>query len=137
MASWVTRTGNTFIQWGWQIKNDVDIRISFPAAFSSIPAVVVTSEWSNAGVGYVDTIYNVTTTGFNVHSGNRAPNYYVDWHAIGLAPSLAAASAPLAGDMEAAVAAFKQLDRGREVALTKDSYDKGDEPSAGKDPGHP
>lgn len=120
MAAWYTKIGNTIIQWGWQIKNQVNLQITFPTTFGTIPAVIVTSEWANGGVGCVDTIYNITSNTFNVHSCNRAPNYYVNWMAIGLAPQFT----PLAPEMEDAISAFQRLTQGGETSVTKESIDQ-------------
>lgn len=121
MASWYTRAGNALIQWGYVIKNQVDIRISFPAVFGSIPAVVITSEWPNAGVGFVDTIHDVTGNGFSVHSGNQAPNYWVNWTAIGLPAGLTA----LTPEMEEVVQEFQKLTQAGAAVLTKESPEQG------------
>jgi hypothetical protein len=101
-------------------QNRVDLSISFPATFGTIPAVVVTSEWPNGGLGYVETIYHVSGNGFNVHSGNRAANYFVNWTTIGPPVGVAA----LSHEMEEAVRVFQKLGRD-EMPLTKDSAEQG------------
>ncbi len=39
-------------------------------------------DWQGSGVGYVDTLSEVSTTGFTLVSGNAADNYYVNWLAV-------------------------------------------------------
>jgi hypothetical protein len=129
--AYATKIGNILIQGGWAIKNQIDLQINFSTVFGGIPAVVVTSEWQNAGVGYVETIYGVNSAGFRVHSGNKAPNYYVNWMAIG--PVLRSAS--LTREMEEVASAFRALDRSDEELATKESYNQESEQTKGLESG--
>lgn len=83
MPGWYTRTGDSLIQWGWELKEGFDLRISFPAVFATIPAVVVTPEWPTDWVRSIETVRHIDGGGFNTYCENHADNYYVDWIAIG------------------------------------------------------
>lgn len=107
MAQWSKKIGNIVIEGGWFVKNSVSsARVSFQNRFSHDPAIVVTSEWNRGGVGYVETLHDVTPDGFEVHSSNRASDYYVNWIAFGYA---AATEAALSNEMRDALSAFNAL----------------------------
>lgn len=70
---------------GSALKNRTGaLRIRFNRRFSRVPTVVVSPFWQgqNAQVAFVDTITDVTTTGFTVVSDNAANNFYINWIAV-------------------------------------------------------
>ncbi|NJK33085.1 MAG: hypothetical protein HC927_12125 [Deltaproteobacteria bacterium] len=115
MAHFSHNIGPIHIEWGWFNKSTIVQKIGFHNHFGSTPAVVVTPHWGSGGVGHAETIENVTTSGFGVHSGNRAHNYYVQWIAIGFKAGggLVADSTDevLPKEMLEALEAFGGLDR--------------------------
>lgn len=60
------------------------LRIRFNRRFSRVPTVVVSPFWrgQNAQVAFIETITDVTTSGFTVVSDNAANNYFVNWIAV-------------------------------------------------------
>lgn len=60
------------------------LRVYFPNSWSSPPLVFLSPWWNdqNAGVGYIETVSNVTADYFELVSGNAAPNYFVNWMAV-------------------------------------------------------
>lgn len=75
--------GKLRVEWGRFNKTTVRHHVYFAGRFANIPAIVVSPEWPNSGVGHAETIHDTSRDGFGVHSGNRAGNYYVNWIAIG------------------------------------------------------
>jgi hypothetical protein len=73
------------IQSGSSLKNSASVDIYFPVRYIGRPTVIISSRWegSAGGVGHVDTITDIDNDRFRVVSGNRAPNYFVEWVAIG------------------------------------------------------
>lgn len=70
---------------GSALKNRTGpLRIRFNRRFSRVPTVVVAPFWrgQNAQVAFIETITDVTTTGFTVVSDNAANNYFVNWIAV-------------------------------------------------------
>ena len=70
---------------GSALKNRTGaLRIRFNRRFNRVPTVVVTPFWrgQNAQVAFIETITDVTTTGFTVVSDNAANNYFVNWIAV-------------------------------------------------------
>lgn len=70
---------------GSALKNRTgELRIRFNRRFSRTPIVVVSPRWQgqNAQVSFVETISDVTTSGFTVVSDNAAGNYFVNWIAV-------------------------------------------------------
>jgi len=70
---------------GTALKNRTGaLRINFSRRFSRTPTVVVSPLWrgQNAQVAFVETITDVSNTGFTVVSDNAANNYYVSWIAV-------------------------------------------------------
>lgn len=65
-------------------KTTGSVRVTFPSAFKHIPIVILTPHWIGQGseVGHVETLSDVSTTGFTLVSGNAADNYYVMWLAV-------------------------------------------------------
>jgi len=60
------------------------LRVRFNRRFSRVPTVVVTPFWrgQNSQVAFIETITDVTTSGFTVVSDNAANNYFVNWIAV-------------------------------------------------------
>lgn len=70
---------------GITLKNKPgELRINFSRNFSRRPVVVVSPFWrgQNSQVGFVETINNISRTGFSVVSNNAADNYFVSWIAF-------------------------------------------------------
>lgn len=65
-------------------KTTGSVRVTFPSAFRHIPIVILTPHWIGQGseVGHVETLSDVSTSGFTFVSGNAADNYYVNWLAV-------------------------------------------------------
>jgi hypothetical protein len=65
-------------------KSTGSVQVNFPLPFKHIPVVILTSYWigQGSGVGYVDTLSEVSTTKSTLVSGNAADNYYVNWLAV-------------------------------------------------------
>jgi len=59
--------------------------VTFPTAFSKAPVVALTPFWSSQRleVGKIETLIDVTATGFTATSSNAAPTYEVAWIAFG------------------------------------------------------
>jgi hypothetical protein len=76
--------GTMNIQHGKHLKNDLQIKITFPTPFQTVPNVVIASHWANQndGVGNAETINEISTHSFLVISNNIAPNYFVQWIAV-------------------------------------------------------
>jgi len=77
--------GQPVIDSGSALKNRTGpLRIRFNRRFSRVPTVVVAPFWQgqNTQVSFVETITDVTTSGFTVVSNNAANNYYVNWIAV-------------------------------------------------------
>jgi hypothetical protein len=55
--------------------------VQFTTPFAVTPTVVLTPNFPNE-VTFVDTVTNVSDTGFTINSPNAGPNYYVNWVAI-------------------------------------------------------
>lgn len=72
------------IQAGVANKTSAVEVISFDKAFNNTPVVVVSPYYkgSEGGVGYAETIINITKTQFTVASSNAASNYFVTWIAV-------------------------------------------------------
>lgn len=74
------------IQHGKNLKNSgqIEITITFPTPFKTVPNVVIASHWANQhdGVGNAETIDQISTHSFHVVSNNGAPNYFVEWIAV-------------------------------------------------------
>jgi len=74
------------LEWhGGSVRKTVgSVRVNFPSPFKHIPIVILTPHWigQGQGVGYVETLSDVSTTGFTLVSGNAANNYYVMWLAV-------------------------------------------------------
>ncbi|MXO91905.1 hypothetical protein [Pontixanthobacter aquaemixtae] len=66
-----------------KVAGDV-LRVYFPVPWNNPPVVFCTPYWkdANAQVGSIETINKVTTDYFEVASGNRAGNYYLNWLAV-------------------------------------------------------
>jgi hypothetical protein len=72
----------TEIQTGTALKTIAgQIPVTFTRAFASPPTVVLTPVFSGT-VSAVDTVLNVTESGFYITSPNAAPDYYVNWIAV-------------------------------------------------------
>ncbi len=58
--------------------------INFPTQFGAPPTVVVSPYWPGTNqVGNIETVTAVTSTSFNVSSGNYGAQYFVNWVAVG------------------------------------------------------
>ncbi len=121
MAQFSKTTADFHMEWGYFKKTTVSATIYFQSGFSGIPTVLLTSEWPSGGVGYVETLKSVSGSGFSVHSGNQADNYYVNWVAIGRPVGVA----PLSQGMNDALNVFNALSRGNDA--TKGDDDEGAE----------
>jgi len=74
------------VQRGSALKNVPGcITINFPVTFSAVPNVVISSHWDGVAgpIGAVEVIKTISTTNFSECSDNNAPNYFVQWIAIG------------------------------------------------------
>ncbi|HYG63791.1 MAG TPA: H-type lectin domain-containing protein [Thermoanaerobaculia bacterium] len=61
------------------------LTINFPQPFSTIPVVVISPYWQNAGQqsGNIDTIDTISPASFTIASQNNSPIYYITWIAVG------------------------------------------------------
>lgn len=66
-------------------KEDASEPVIFDHAYALPPVVLISPFYkgSATGVGYVPTITEITQQGFTVTGQNMAPNYYVNWLAVG------------------------------------------------------
>jgi hypothetical protein len=75
---------NGVMETGSANKGLYQMRIYFSSAFVNTPVVVVSSWWDKQpnGVGYVETIVNITPNYFEIVSENSGANYFVNWMAF-------------------------------------------------------
>ncbi|MEM6456770.1 MAG: hypothetical protein AAF772_16885 [Acidobacteriota bacterium] len=73
------------LQIGTVDKTAAAVRVRFPRPFRQTGAVVATPAWRSA-VGHAETLSGFDRDGFDLISGNAAPDYRVHWIAIGTRP---------------------------------------------------
>lgn len=81
----MSQVGNTLIQSGsFQKTEGGSYSVNFRADYASPPVVLLTPFWNghNASVP-AETVVTITATGFTGFSGAAAPDYFVEWLAIG------------------------------------------------------
>ncbi|MES2554930.1 MAG: H-type lectin domain-containing protein [Bacteroidota bacterium] len=80
-----TTDNNQTLQNGIVNKLGTTQRVYFTKPFANPPIVMISPWWNDAnqGVGLVETVTMVTNTYFEITSGNMAPNYFVNWVAVG------------------------------------------------------
>jgi hypothetical protein len=69
-------------EFGRALKREAQRVVYFKTAFAASPTVVISPQWS-AGVGHNETINEVATDHFVLHSGNADRAYFVNWLALG------------------------------------------------------
>lgn len=74
--------GDHLLQIGIAPKNAAATRVTFPQPFRETGAVVVTPAWPRP-VGHAETLSGFDRDGFDLISGNAAPDYRVHWIALG------------------------------------------------------
>lgn len=83
MAEW-SEVFTKNIQAGVVPKPQPALTVRFPVPFTHPPAVIVSPEWTAVTqVVAIPTIHNVSTTSFTMNSVDAAPDYYINWLAIG------------------------------------------------------
>ncbi|MEM8960129.1 MAG: hypothetical protein AAGD38_01510 [Acidobacteriota bacterium] len=70
------------LQIGIANKTTAATRVTFPQPFRETAAVVATPAWSRP-VGHAETLSGFDRDGFDLISGNAAPDYQVHWIAVG------------------------------------------------------
>jgi len=62
-----------------------EMSIDFNEPFKHLPIVVISPLWENqhVGVGYIDTITEITLEGFKVSSNNASASFFINWIAVG------------------------------------------------------
>jgi hypothetical protein len=69
------------IQHGTVVKNSPSITVYFSNPFPGTPTLEISPQWTG-GVGYAETITDVSSNSFTLTSNNQASNYKVHWIGI-------------------------------------------------------